>query len=101
MTIPIAGYPFEGPFAKPSELLDLPGVYVVLGSNNSNVWTNVVDVGKSDQIKTRIETHNRRDCWQNQQYKYLGVAVFYVDKDSQIYIEADIRRASTPPCGER
>jgi len=61
----LAGYDFEGPFSYPSDVKDLPGVYVVLNFG-------VLDVGESGQryreggqgLTTRLRTNKRKLDWE-------------------------------------
>lgn len=61
----LAGYDFEGPFTDPSEVKELPGVYVVLNFG-------VLDVGESgwrfheggQVLGTRLRHHDRKLCWE-------------------------------------
>lgn len=63
MSINIGGYNFEGPFNNSDSLRSQSGVYVILGSNAGNGNWNVVDVGESEDVKTRVASHDRADCW--------------------------------------
>ena len=61
----LAGYDFEGPFTDPSEVKELPGVYVVLNFG-------VLDVGESgwnyqaggQGMSTRLQRHDRKSSWE-------------------------------------
>lgn len=61
----LAGYDFEGPFSDPSDIKELPGVYVVLSFG-------VLDVGESgwryhaggQGISTRLRSHDRKPRWE-------------------------------------
>ena len=61
----LAGYDFEGPFTDPSDVKELPGVYVVLNFG-------VLDVGESgwryheggQGMSTRLRTHDRKLNWE-------------------------------------
>jgi hypothetical protein len=63
--VKLAGYDFEGPFTGPSEVKDLPGVYVVLNFG-------VLDVGESgwqyheggQGMSNRLRTHERKHRWE-------------------------------------
>jgi len=99
MTIKINNYTFDGPFTSETGLKHQSGVYVILGNNGSGNW-NVVDVGESNDIKTRVSDHDRMDCWKRQ-YSNLAVAAFYTNEASRMAIEKALRAHFNPPCGKR
>ncbi len=97
MTINISGYNFEGPFSNTDDLLDHPGVYVILDYPDK-----VIDVGQSEKVIDRVENHPRESCWEEYATSiYYAVRYIYDGKDSRISFENEIRDATNPPCGER
>ena len=98
--IRILQYDFEGPFLSVNELKNSSGVYVILGGNGSNSWI-IVDVGESEDVKRRVQDHDRKSCWGSQSYSSLAVAVYYTETLLRMVIEREIRDNSNPPCGER
>jgi len=100
MSINIAGYEFEGPFRSVSQLKEQSGVYVILGNNGGTKWK-TVDVGEAKQVKNRVKTHDRTQCWNNQKYDNLRVAARYTNENSRKKIAKEIRQKRNPPCGER
>jgi len=101
MAIPIGSYNFEGPFSNSDSLRSQSGVYVILGSNAGNGNWNVVDVGESEDVKTRVANHDRADCWKRQRYQQLAVAVYYCDARTRTKVEQELRVKYNPPCGDR
>lgn len=102
MSIKIGNYTFEGPYTKVESLQDKSGVYVILCHNSQNY--NVVDVGESATIKSRIENHDRKDCWKKNCSSTLEVAVLYTPNMQQagrMGIEQELRDQYKPPCGQR
>jgi len=61
MSIKIGKYYFDGPYTSTDSLENRSGVYVVLCENNSNYGP--VDCGESATVKSRIENHERKNCW--------------------------------------
>ena len=59
----IQGYQFEGPFTTTSTIKKSSGVYVILCDETT------IDVGESDDLKYRLDNHDREDCW-NEKCKY-------------------------------
>jgi hypothetical protein len=105
MSITIGRSTFEGPYAltETRRLKDRSGVYVILCLTGQNKFR-VVDVGESSQVKTRVETHDRKDCWRRNCKGTLYVAVLYTPNSQQpgrSKIEQEIRQEDDPPCGER
>ena len=91
----ISGYGFEGPFAYTFQLKDHSGVYVVLDKNH-----NVLDVGESSAVKTRMESHDRKSCWKR--FGEFSFFVYYISSEiKRKQIEEGIRRRYSPPCGEK
>lgn len=101
MSIQIGSYTFVGPFTSTSNLRNSSGVYSILGRNSEAERWNLVDVGESQEVKERIENHDRKPCWQRRGYNTLTVAAFYTNEASRMRIEKELRRQFNPPCGER
>ena len=78
--INIERYSFEGPYTATTMLQDLPGVYVILDANNT-----VIDVGESATVKTRVDNHDRADCWRRNGIGTLQVAVLYTSGYNEQY----------------
>jgi len=101
MSINIAGYTFEGPYTSTDNLEDKAGVYAILCHKGQNYLA--VDVGESAKVKTRVETHDRKDCWRTNCKSTLAVAVHYTPNLQQAgrrKIEKEIREQHNWPCGE-
>jgi len=92
---------FDGPYSTPSSLLHKPGIYVILDATISK--SVVVDVGESgDSVRTRVENHDRRECWKSSSRGTLQVAVLYTPGMSDAQrrgVESAIRALYRPPCG--
>ncbi|GAB6166183.1 hypothetical protein JCM19992_21830 [Thermostilla marina] len=102
MSIRIGQYTFEGPYSNTAQLDDRAGVYAILCSHDGKY--DVVDVGESAQIRTRVENHDRKDCWQWNCAGTLMVAAYYtphLQSAGRVSIEQEIRARYNPPCGER
>ena len=64
----------------------------------------MIDVGESSKVKTRIETHNRKDCWEKNCNVTVKYVVYYIEhgkKSSRVDVEQDIRDNYNIPCGEK
>lgn len=103
MSIQIGRWQFQGPYSHTSNLYDRSGVYAIIDKRRNGI-NYVIDVGESATVKTRVETHDRADCWARNQYGTLTVAVLYTPNVQQVgrrAIEQDIRSLYPPACGIR
>jgi hypothetical protein len=102
MAIEIGRYNFEGPFQGTSSLEARSGVYAILTHNG--MAYDPVDVGESAQVKTRVETHDRADCWRQHAAGPLAVAVLYtpgLQQAGRRAVEQELRQQFNWPCGDR
>ena len=99
MPIQVGAYQADGPFSNTEPLGRQSGVYVILGRNNQFLNWSVVDVGESQDIRDRVENHDRKPCWAGQGYSELGVAAIYSDQANRMMIERQLRTQFNPPCG--
>jgi len=101
MSITIGNLSFVEPFDGASQLLSKSGVYAILGrvAVGSN-WI-VVDVGESGDVKSRVETHDRKLQWQGAGHATLGVAAYYCDAATRMRVEQALRQQYNPACGDR
>ncbi len=102
MAIQIGRYNFEGPYQSTASLADLSGVYAILSRNRTRY--DPVDIGESAQVKTRVETHDRKECWRQHAIGALVVAVYDTPGLQQAghhAIEQELRRQFEWPCGDR
>ncbi len=100
MAITIGDHKFEGPFPSTDDLKNQSGVYVIL-DKWSDGTNHILDVGESETVKERVDTHDRKDCWKENQQGTLTVAALYTGEASRMKIEREIRQKYNVPCGER
>ena len=101
MAITVGNYSFEGPYTSTENLQDKPGVYAIHCCIDSNYY--LIDVGESTTVKSRIENHDRKDCWTRNCNGTLTVSVLYTPNIQQAgrkEIEQELRKQYNPPCGE-
>jgi hypothetical protein len=99
MTINIGKYTFEGPYVSTTGLEDRSGVYAILCRAGDDL--SVTDVGESATVKTRVENHDRKDCWKRECGGDLRYAAHYTSREpDRMAIEQEIREQYSPPCGE-
>jgi len=99
--VTIGNYSFQGPFNSTSFLQDVAGVYAILDCLPS-VSSRVLDIGESNAVRTRIENHDRSECWKVNSRGTIGVAVLYtpsVGRPGRMAIEAALRSQYRPRCG--
>jgi hypothetical protein len=102
MAITIGNYSFDGPYSSISSLEDRSGVYAIHCRVESKYY--LVDVGESAKVKTRVENHDRADCWRRNCKGQLTVSVLYTENKQQAgrkEIEQELRQLYNPPCGAR
>ena len=100
MNIGIGGYSFEGPLDDTSDLRNESGVYAILGRRTiHHLWT-PVDIGESEDVKKRVENHDRKNCWKSVGYPYQSYAAYYCNSDDRTIIETELRNLYDPPCGD-
>lgn len=107
MVVPIKGksgrtYKFKGPFETPDFLENRSGVYAILCRQRGRLY--LIDVGESAQVKNRVKTHERKNCWKRKCKSKIEYAAYYVKygkKPSRMEIEQDIRDYYLIPCGEQ
>lgn len=97
MSITIQGYSFTGPYFHTRKFnTDFACVYVIINNNNQ-----IVDVGQTDNINSRIINHERKTCWYQHGCSDSGLYVYISqDQNFRSLLERLIRIAHTPPCGE-
>jgi hypothetical protein len=100
MGIHIGSYNFDGPHAHASRLHAQSGVYVILGKSGGSTWS-VLDIGESQSVRERVETHDRQSCWQRRGHRELAAAALYVNERQRMAIEKELRIHYNPPCGDR
>lgn len=102
MSITIGNYSFDGPYSSIDRLKDKSGVYAILCHKQQKY--HLVDVGEAAKVRSRVENHDRKNCWQSNCKSTLCVAVYYTPHSPQPgrrAIEQEIRNQYNPPCGER
>jgi hypothetical protein len=102
ITITIGEYKFDGPYASTCMLEDRSGVYAIVCQKEGKNY--LIDIGESATVKSRVETHDRKYCWEKNCQGTLAVAVCYTPNLQQfgrMAIEQEIRNQYDVPCGER
>ena len=100
--VEVCGYEFEGPFIFIPDLSTSQGVYLVMNKVGDDNYP--LDCGEAENVRNRIETHDRKDCWEE---KKKGSLVYYQhltpgkDKSGRMEIEGKIRDQIDFPCPKK
>lgn len=101
MSIKIDQWDFEGPYNTTALVQNRSGVYAILTRPKGTGSYDIVDAGESGDLRMRVETHDRKDCWNRNNQGELAVAVLYCGELGRMAIEALLRAAFNPTCGIR
>lgn len=102
MAITIGKYSFEGPFTSIDKLQDRSGVYAIHCYRDTKYY--LIDVGESATVRTRVESHDRNECWKRNCNGELTVSVLYTpnkQQEGRREIERELRKQYNPVCGEK
>jgi len=100
--VTIGRYNFEGPYASTNYLEDKSGIYAIVDDRSGTFQ--LIDVGESATVKSRVESHDRENCWTRNRIGTLKVAVLYtpgLQQAGRMQIEQEIRDQYNPVCGVR
>jgi len=101
--IKIGNNQFEGPYTSTASLKNRSGVYAILDKRTDGKYY-LLDCGESATVKTRVESHDRKPCWNSHSTGTLNVAAFYtpnLQQSGRKQIEWDIRNSYNATCGVR
>ncbi len=101
-TIEIGGYIANGPF-NIDQVAEGSGVYIILCDNPNKDKFEIIDIGESEDVYSRLKTHDRKDCWTENCSHTLKVAVIrnnVATETNRRAIEKDLRGQYNPPCGQ-
>lgn len=98
MSINIDGYNFSGPYYHTKAFnQDFGCVYLLLNAQNQ-----IVDVGQTSSINSRIINHERKTCWYQHGCGDTGLYIFInADENFRLLLEKLIRNKYHPFCGVR
>jgi len=101
MALNVAGrYSFNGPFTQLADLAETSGVYLITIIENG--IHKVIDVGESNEIRSRITNHDRKDQWVHYAgNKTVHASTYHCDQPMRLAIESELRLLFNPVCGIR
>ncbi len=96
-TTTISGLQFEIYPLETTNFNDVSGVYVI---STSQKW---IDVGETDELGSRLGSHERKPCWKrNSDNLTLWVNFRQIDNQQErLDLEAKLRNNLKPVCGDR
>lgn len=86
MAVVIGNYYFDGPFSRPEEVEETPGIYVVLAEdlgdedNEPNAALEIVEVGFANNLQRELVDHENQDQWSVLYEGRLYAGVMYADE---------------------
>jgi hypothetical protein len=98
--IEIEGYKFEGPYQTATSVKDISGAYVIHYLRDDGKYERL-DAGESEKLRSRLENHERQQCWISHARGSITYSVLYCSAENRVNIADRIRLASNLPCGER
>lgn len=102
----ISGYPFTCVPLADINFADVAAIYVILCVAEDGSWT-VLDVGQSGEVGDRLDTHDRKRCWEQCcPNRNIWVCVHPTPstkytRQQRMQLESDLRRQLAPKCGKR
>ena len=99
MSIKLGRYSFSGPFSSIDEIKDRSGVYAIVCTVDMEYF--LLDVGESLKLRTRIENHDKKDCWSKHCNGKLTIYAHYtpfLKQHGRILIEQELRELFRPDC---
>jgi hypothetical protein len=104
--VTIGGLPFQCVKLSEADFSDIAAIYVILCVDKNGNWT-VIDIGQTGELGKRIDTHDRRSCWEtNCPNHNIWVCIYKMptdkyNKQDRLELEKRLRNQYNPPCGER
>lgn len=98
MPITIEGFQFTGPYYHTRKFDKNFGcVYLILNNRNQ-----VVDVGETGDVNSRLINHERKTCWYSNGASDTGLFIYITDDQNfRLLLERLIRNKYRPLCGDR
>ena len=99
MAIKLGKYSFTGPLESIDKINDRSGMYAIVCKVGNEDF--LLDVGESSKLRTRIENHDKKECWTKHCNGKLTVFVHYtpfLKQQKRISIEQELRELFQPGC---
>jgi len=105
-SVDIGGLQFVCVQMKDADFSDIAAIYVILCVGQGGSWT-VLDVGQSGELGQRIDSHDRKACWERKCVSgNIWVCVYPMptsrhSKEQRLQVEKRLREQYRPLCGTR
>jgi hypothetical protein len=105
--IKIGEYSFTFVRLAETDFTDVAAVYVVICVLGEKGNYGVIDVGQTGEVGTRINSHEREECWKREcSTGNIWVCVHTMPsvrytKDDRLHLERDLRERYKHKCGEK
>jgi len=98
-------------YTDPDDVPPRAGIYMVIaGRYGEEGWRistyKLLDIGQSGDSGVRLDTHDRRPCWEDETpsgytilYKFAPMASRDYDRTDRRIVECCLRSHERPPCG--
>lgn len=104
--VTIYNLPFKCVRLSEADFSDFAAIYVILCVGEGGKWK-VIDVGQSGEVGTRINSHDREECWKkNCPNGNIWVCIYKTPssqytKEQRVALEGQIRDSYKPNCGKQ
>ena len=99
MSIKLGKYSFTGSIESVDKLKDKSGVYAIVCKVDREYF--IIDFGESSKLRTRIENHDKKDCWikncKGQVIIFVHYTIF-LKQQGRVFIEQELREIFHPDC---
>ena len=104
VNLTIGGYPFVCVPLSNADFTNSAAIYVIICVAQAGTWT-ALDVGQSGELGSRIDSHDRKDCW-SRQCQNIWVCVYRMPsheytREDRLRVERLLREELRPLCGSR
>lgn len=105
-TLTIDGLPCVCVPLSDADFSDIAAIYIIICVHPGGTWT-IIDIGQSGELGSRIDSHDRRDCWKRKCTSgNIWVCVYPMptdrySKQDRLNIEHRLRSQHKNLCGER
>lgn len=106
MSIKIGNLIFEGPYKLENfDYIDRACIYVILCKNILNQGYDLIYVGETGELRTRLTNHHKRNCWKNKCFGKLYIAFYLMpsdkySKENRLKLESELIEKYNPDCNK-
>jgi hypothetical protein len=106
ITVPIDGLSLKCVPLDEADFKDFAAIYVIICIDLNTGKYKTLDVGQSGQLGTRINNHDREECWKKRCAGDIWVCIYPMPTanfsvEQRLEKEQSLRQRLNPPCGVR